>query len=60
LSSPTITVAPVVVSPEVVSKKPSVKLSPECSMSGTVAIAAVRVQARVTRMKPSRAFNWVR
>ena len=60
VSSPIITVAPVVVSPDMVSKKASVKDICWCSISGTVAMAAVRVQARVTRMKPSLALSSAR
>ena len=60
VSSPTITVAPVVVSPDMVSKKASVKDISWCSISGTVAMAAIRVQARVTRMKPSLALSSAR
>ena len=66
VSRPTITVAPVVVRPDMVSKKASVNDSDSCqdpgswSIRGTVAMAAMRVQAMATRMKPSLALSSVR
>lgn len=57
-SRPVSTVAPVVVSPDRLSKNASVNVSPSMtSSSGTVAIAAIRIHASVTRMKPSRGFS---
>ncbi len=54
-SSPTRTVAPVVLSPDIVSKNASVNVSPGIAISsGTVAIADISTQARLTSRKPSR------
>ena len=52
------TVAPVVVSPDIVSKKASVKDRPGIAIiKGKVAMAAIITQASVTSKKPSRACN---
>ena len=49
------TVAPVVLRPDIVSKNASVKLRPGSAISsGTVAIADMSVQPRLTSRKPSR------
>jgi maltose-binding protein MalE len=55
-SRPVITVAPVVVSADIVSKKASVKLMSWYTMSsGMVAMAAICTHAATTSTKPSRA-----
>lgn len=57
-SSPSSTVEPVVVSPDIVSKNARVKVIPgNVRRSGRVAEAARRIQPRVTSRKPSRAFS---
>ena len=54
-SSPVSTVAPVVLSPDIVSKKASVKLRAGSAIrSGTVAMADMKTQLSVTSRKPSR------
>ena len=58
LSSPDSTVAPVVVSPDMVSKYASVNdRSSIASISGRVAMPAISTQASVTSRKPSRGFS---
>ncbi len=57
-SSPDSTVEPVVVSPDMDSKKASVKLSPgKASRNGIDAAAETRIQPRVTSRNPSRGFS---
>jgi hypothetical protein len=54
-SRPVSTVAPVVLSPDIVSKNASVKLRPGSAIiSGTAAIADMNTQASVTSRNPSR------
>ena len=58
VSSPFKTVAPVVVKPDIVSKKASVKESPgSMRSSGIVAAADISIQPRVTSRKPSRGLS---
>lgn len=57
-SRPTSTVAPVVVSPDMVSKKASVKDRFGIAIiNGAVAMPAIMIQASVTSRKPSRGCN---
>jgi hypothetical protein len=57
-SSPSNTVDPVVVSPDIVSKNARVKVNPGSEKrSGSVAEPASRIQPSVTRRKPSRGLS---